>query len=72
MSKIHKSLQSLAVNIDQLSFMEGNPRKGDVEAVSKSYEQFGQRKNQKNQRNHLDISRSRMFRNIYKETLREA
>jgi DNA modification methylase len=44
MSKIHKSLQSLAVNIDQLSFMEGNPRKGDVEAVSKSYEQFGQRK----------------------------
>ena len=44
MSNIHKSLQSLAVDIDQLSFMEGNPRKGDVEAVSKSYKQFGQRK----------------------------
>jgi ParB-like chromosome segregation protein Spo0J len=37
-------LQSLAINIDKLSFLEGNPRQGDIEAVAKSYKQFGQRK----------------------------
>jgi len=44
MNNIHHSLQSLAINIDKLSFLEGNPRQGDVEAVAKSYKQFGQRK----------------------------
>ena len=44
MDNIHHSLQSLAIDIDKLSFLEGNPRQGDVEAVAKSYKQFGQRK----------------------------
>ena len=44
MNNIHHSLQSLALDIDTLSFLEGNPRKGDIEAVAKSYKQFGQRK----------------------------
>ena len=44
MNNIHHSLQSLAIDIDKLSFLEGNPRQGDVEAVAKSYKQFGQRK----------------------------
>ena len=44
MNNIHHSLQSLAINIDKLSFLEGNPRQGDIEAVAKSYKQFGQRK----------------------------
>lgn len=44
MNNIHHSLESLALDIDKLSFLEGNPRKGDIEAVAKSYKQFGQRK----------------------------
>jgi len=44
MNNIHHSLESLAIDIDTLSFLEGNPRKGDIEAVAKSYKQFGQRK----------------------------
>lgn len=44
MNNIHPSLISLTVDIDKLSFLEGNPRKGDIEAVAKSYKQFGQRK----------------------------
>ena len=44
MDNIHHSLQSLAIDINKLSFLEGNPRQGDVEAVAKSYKQFGQRK----------------------------
>jgi DNA modification methylase len=44
MNNIHHSLESLAIDIDKLSFLEGNPRKGDIEAVAKSYKQFGQRK----------------------------
>ena len=41
---IAPDLKSLCVPIENLTTMEGNPRKGDVEAVKKSYEKFGQRK----------------------------
>ena len=44
MNKIHKSLVSLAVDIEKLTYLENNPRNGDVDAVAKSYNQFGQRK----------------------------
>jgi site-specific DNA-methyltransferase (adenine-specific) len=44
MTEIHDSLLSLSVDINKLSFLEKNPRQGDIEAVAKSYEQFGQRK----------------------------
>lgn len=37
-------LESLAVEIGELELLPGNPRKGDVDAVSRSLEQFGQRK----------------------------
>ena len=40
MNNIHHSLESLALDIDKLTFLEGNPRKGDIEAVAKSYKQF--------------------------------
>ena len=39
---IHKSLLSLAVDIEGLSLMEGNPRIGDVDAIMASYQEFGQ------------------------------
>lgn len=38
------ALKDLAVPVESLSTMPGNPRKGDVEAVKKSYARFGQRK----------------------------
>lgn len=41
---IAKDLQPLAVSIDQLVLAERNPRVGDVAAIRKSYERFGQRK----------------------------
>jgi DNA modification methylase len=41
---IIKSLQSLAVPIDTLKGLPGNPRVGDVDAVAKSLDRFGQRK----------------------------
>jgi hypothetical protein len=41
---IAPDLKPLCVPIENLSLMEGNPRKGDVEAVKRSYEKFGQRK----------------------------
>ena len=41
---IAPDLQSLVVPIENLTPMAGNPRKGDVEAVKRSYEKFGQRK----------------------------
>lgn len=44
MNNIHQSLIPLAIDIDKLSFLEGNPRIGDIDAVAKSYKQFGQRK----------------------------
>lgn len=44
MSKIVEGLQPLAVKLDKLKQTEHNPRIGDVEAIAKSYETFGQRK----------------------------
>jgi site-specific DNA-methyltransferase (adenine-specific) len=41
---IIESLKSLAAPIDSLQGLPGNPRIGDVDAVAKSLEQFGQRK----------------------------
>lgn len=41
---IHKSLSTLAVPVDSLSAMPGNPRIGDVDAVAASLDRFGQRK----------------------------
>jgi ParB-like chromosome segregation protein Spo0J len=37
-------LQSLAAPIDSIRTMTGNPRRGDVEAVMRSLDKFGQRK----------------------------
>lgn len=41
---ISEGLRPLAVSIDTVKPMRGNPRKGDVEAVKRSLESFGQRK----------------------------
>lgn len=41
---IAPDLQPLAQPIDTLHLLEGNPRRGDVEAVKRSYDRFGQRK----------------------------
>ena len=41
---IHPDLASLATPIESLHTLPGNPRRGDVEAVMKSYRRFGQRK----------------------------
>jgi hypothetical protein len=41
---INKDLESLAFPVEQLDPLPGNPRKGDVEAIKRSYERFGQRK----------------------------
>ncbi len=41
---IAKDLKSLLQPVSALKPMEGNPRRGDVEAVKKSYAAFGQRK----------------------------
>lgn len=43
-NKIHPDLLVLAVDVDTLTPLDGNPRRGDVEAVKASYERFGQRK----------------------------
>jgi DNA modification methylase len=43
-SKIAPDLEALAVPLDQLDALAGNPRRGDVEAVARSYSRFGQRK----------------------------
>ena len=40
--KIDPALTSLAVDIDTLVALEGNPRKGDVDAIMASYDEFGQ------------------------------
>ena len=42
--QIADDLTTLAYPIDKLKHLDGNPRKGNVEAVKKSYEKFGQRK----------------------------
>lgn len=39
---IHPSLESLAVDINTLVPLEGNPRKGSVDAIASSYSEFGQ------------------------------
>lgn len=39
---IHESLSALAVDIDTLTPLEGNPRRGNVEAIMASYREFGQ------------------------------
>lgn len=41
---IHESLRELAFPVELLETLPGNPRRGDVQAVLKSYEVFGQRK----------------------------
>ena len=41
---IADDLRALVVPLEQLVSLEGNPRQGDVEAVARSYERFGQRK----------------------------
>ena len=41
---INNNLKALAVPIDQLHSLPGNPRVGDVAAVARSLERFGQRK----------------------------
>ena len=43
-NNIIKDLQTLAYPITKLKHLEGNPRVGNVDAVKKSYEKFGQRK----------------------------
>lgn len=43
-SDIAESLRPLAVQIDSLTLLPGNPRRGDIDAVARSYERFGQRK----------------------------
>lgn len=40
--KIDPSLTSLAMPIESLVPLEGNPRKGDVDAIMASYDEFGQ------------------------------
>jgi hypothetical protein len=42
MNNIHPSLQGMAWPIHELDFLEGNPRKGNVDAIAASYKEFGQ------------------------------
>lgn len=44
MNQITEQLLSLAVPVDKLVPAKSNPRKGDIDAIKKSYERFGQRK----------------------------
>lgn len=44
MTQILKDLEGLAVPVGNLRSLENNPRRGDIDAVAKSYETFGQRK----------------------------
>lgn len=41
---IQPQLQDMAVPVEKLHTMPGNPRRGDVDAVARSYSEFGQRK----------------------------
>lgn len=41
---IHESLRDLAVPLGKLASLPGNPRMGDIDAVARSYNVFGQRK----------------------------
>jgi hypothetical protein len=40
--KIHPSLVDLAISLSQLTPLPNNPRKGDVDAIMASYDEFGQ------------------------------
>lgn len=40
--KIHQKIEGLAVEIDSLIGLEGNPRIGNVDAIMASYSEFGQ------------------------------
>jgi len=42
--KIHPDLDNLKTDINELKHLEDNPRVGDVDAVARSYDEFGQRK----------------------------
>ena len=42
MNNIHPSLKSMAVSVDALTPLEGNPRVGNVDAIMASYSEFGQ------------------------------
>jgi hypothetical protein len=42
--KIAESLLGLTIDLDKVEFLEGNPRKGNVDAVVASYSEFGQLK----------------------------
>ena len=42
MNNIHESIRSLAVPLDSLVPLENNPRKGNVDAIMASYQEFGQ------------------------------
>ena len=41
-NNIHPSLEPLLVSIDSLVMLDNNPRKGNVDAIASSYEEFGQ------------------------------
>ncbi len=43
-ANIAKDIASLAVPLDKLSLLPGNPRRGDVDSIKRSYSRFGQRK----------------------------
>lgn len=40
--KIHESITHLAVPLDNLRTLDGNPRIGNIDAIAASYEEFGQ------------------------------
>jgi ParB-like chromosome segregation protein Spo0J len=44
LNKITEQLLPLAIDVAKLVPAKSNPRKGDIDAIKKSYERFGQRK----------------------------
>ena len=42
MSNIHENLSDLLVDLDDLVPLDGNPRKGNIDAIAASYREFGQ------------------------------
>jgi ParB-like chromosome segregation protein Spo0J len=42
--RVAKELDALLFPVGELTSLPGNPRRGDVDAVARSYERFGQRK----------------------------
>jgi ParB-like chromosome segregation protein Spo0J len=41
---IADDLATLATSVDDLELLDGNPRRGDIDAVARSLDRFGQRK----------------------------